>query len=211
MAGTPAQRRCPGLRQPFKDTGCLSDALGMDHHDVSGFRRLLKALRLDDASAEFAAALGSGSESPDSLLVVGTPECEPWHFVAHLAEEARSTGRPDLVPTWVRWAPPAGARGHLAVAIDRLGAVRRGDTVLVVTPNSAGERLLDRVDDARRRGGRVMTLHREDHDLSELSHETLVVPVTAPTSTFDVVQHVVTSTASGQAVRLRHRVLRRSA
>ena len=49
----------------------------MDHHDVSGFRRLLRALHLDDASAEFAAALGSGSESGDSLLVVGTPECEP--------------------------------------------------------------------------------------------------------------------------------------
>jgi len=43
----------------------------MDHHDGSGFRRLLRAVHLDDASAEFAAALGSGSESRDSLLVVG--------------------------------------------------------------------------------------------------------------------------------------------
>jgi hypothetical protein len=180
----------------------------MDQHDAGRFRKLLKVLHLDDASADFAAALGSGSPSPDSLLVVGTPECEPWHFVAHLAEEAQSSGRPDLVPTWVRWTPPVSARAHLAVGMDRLSAVRRGDTVLVVAPNRASERLLDRVDDARRVGGRVMTLHREDDELAQLSHETLVVPVIEPLRTFDVVQHVVTSTASGMAPRPRH-LLRR--
>jgi len=183
----------------------------MDHHDVSGFRRFLRALHLDDASAEFAAALGSGSESRDSLLVVGTPECEPWHFVAHLAEGAQASGRPELVPTWVRWTPPAAARSHLAVTMDRLSTVRRGDTVLVVAPNLAGEQLLDRVDDVRRFGGRVMTLHREDGELAQLSHETLVVPVMAPTRTFDVVQHVVTSTVSGLTARPRHRLRRQSA
>ena len=188
----------------------MSDVPGMDQHDVGTFRRLLRALRLDDASVEFAAALGSGSQSNDSLLVVGTPECEPWHFVAHLAEEAQSSGRPELVPTWVRWTPPVAARAHLAVSMDRLSAVRRGDTVLVVAPNGASERLLDRVDDVRRFGGRVMTIHREDHDLVQLSHETLVVPVMAPPPTFDVVQHVVTSVASGSAPRPRHRRRRQS-
>jgi hypothetical protein len=182
----------------------------MDHHDIGRFRRMLRALRLDDASAEFAAALGSGSPSRDSLLVVGTPECEPWHFVAHLAEEAQSSGRPDLVPTWVRWTPPVAARAHLAVSLDRLAAVRRGDTVLVVAPNGASERLLDRVDDVRRFGGRVMTIHREDQELVQLSHETLVVPVVAPPRTFDVVQHVVTSAASGPTARPRPRFRRQS-
>jgi hypothetical protein len=180
----------------------------MDHRHVHGFRRLLSDLHLDEDSAEFAAALGSGPERRGSLLVVGTPECEPWHFVAHLAEEAQSSGRPDLVPTWVRWAPPAAARAHLAVTMDRLGAVRRGDTVLVIAPNRAGERLLDRVHDARRFGGRVMTLHREDHDLAQLAHETLMVPAVAPIRTFDVVQHVVTSTASGRTARPRRRLSR---
>lgn len=180
----------------------------MDHHEVSGFRRLLRALHLDDASAEFAAALGSGPESRGSLLVVGTPDNEPWHFVAHLAEEAQSSGRPDLVPTWVRWTPPANARAHLGVTMGRLAEVRRHDTVLVIAPDRADERLLDRVDDARRFGGRIMTLHREDHELIELSHETLVVPVLAPTRTFDVVQHVVTNSASGLPAR-RGRRLRR--
>jgi hypothetical protein len=182
----------------------------MDQHDVGRFRRLLRSLRLDDASAEFAAALGSGSQSRDSLLVVGTPECEPWHFVAHLAEEAQWAGRPELVPTWVRWTPPATARAHLAVSLDRLSAVRRGDTLLVVAPDGASERLLDRVDDVRRFGGRVMTLHREDHDLAQLSHETLVVPVMAPPRTFDVVQHVVTSSASGPTARPKRRLRRQS-
>jgi hypothetical protein len=180
----------------------------MDGHEISGFRRLLRALHLDDASAEFAAALGSGSQSRGSLLVVGTPVNEPWHFVAHMAEEAQSSGRPDLVPTWVRWTPPGNAPAHLAVTMGRLSAVRRDDTVLVIAPDRADERLLDRVDDARRFGGRIMTLHREDHDLTQLSHETLVVPVMAPTPTFDVVQHVVTSTASGLTPRPR-RLLRR--
>ena len=186
----------------------MSDALGMDHHEVGGFRRLLRALHLDDASAEFAAALGSGPESRGSLLVVGTPDNEPWHFVAHLAEEAQASSRPDLVPTWVRWTPPVAARAHLVVAMDRLSAVQRGDTVLVVAPNRASDRLLDRVDDARRLGGRVMTLHRENHDLARLSHEALMVPVMAPTRTFDVVQRVVTSTASGLTARRRHRLRR---
>jgi hypothetical protein len=127
--------------------------------------------------------------------VVGTAEHEPWHFVAHMAEEAQSSGRPDLVPTWVRWTPPANAPAHLAVTMGRLSEVRRHDTVLVIAPGRADERLLDRVDDARRFGGRIMTLHREDHDLTQLSHETLVVPALAPVPTFDVVQHVVTTTA----------------
>lgn len=45
----------------------------MDDHDGNGFRRLLRAVHLDDASAESVAALGSGSESADPLLVVGPP------------------------------------------------------------------------------------------------------------------------------------------
>src|SRR5580704_7220299 len=125
----------------------------MDSSHIQRFRRLLRELRLDDASTEFAAALGSDdSHRSDSLLVVGTPECEPWHFVAHLADEARATGRLDLVPTWIRWTPPPQAGGHLAVSVNRLADVRRGDTVLVIAPNNASEQLLDRVSDAKHSG-----------------------------------------------------------
>ena len=163
---------------------------------------LLRELRLDDASTEFAAALGSDvSRRSDSLLVVGTPECEPWHFVAHLADEARASGRLDLVPTWIRWAPPKSARGHLAISVNRLAEVKRGDTILVIAPNNASEQLLDRVSDAKDKGGRVLTLHRDDRDLAGLAHEALVVPTTAPPQTFDVVQHLVANNASGPSSR----------
>jgi len=174
----------------------------METGQIRSFRRLLRDLHLDDASREFAVALGS--EAPrrnDSLLVVGTPEFEPWHFVAHLADEARFAGRPDLMPTWIRWAAPVGARAHLAITMDRLAAARRGDTVLVIAPNNASENLLDRVSDARHKGSRILTLHHEDHDLEGLAHEALIVPAIAPLPTFDVVQHLVASTASGPTTR----------
>jgi hypothetical protein len=169
----------------------------MENGQIHAFRRLLRELRLDDASREFAGALGTdASRRSDSLLVVGTPEFEPWHFVAHLADQARSAGRPDLMPTWIRWAPPPGARAHLAITLDRLAKARRGDTVLVIAPNNATEHLLERVSDARHRGGRILTLHSDDGDLTGLAHEELVVPATAPLPTFDVVQHLVANTAS---------------
>jgi len=169
----------------------------MDDREIRGFKRILRGLRLDDASTEFAAALGASTErNGDSLLVVGTPEIEPWHFVAHLADQARLSGRPDLMPTWVRWAAPERARAHLSITIDRLAATRRGDTILVIAPNAASERLLDRVSDARHKGGRILTLHREDRDLEGLADEALIVPTLAPPKTFDVVQHLVASGAS---------------
>jgi hypothetical protein len=181
----------------------------MENDQIRRFRSLLRRLRLEDASKEFAAALGSeASLRSDSLLVVGTPEFEPWHFVAHLADQAQATGRPDLMPTWVRWAAPVGVRAHLAITMDRLTAARRGDTVLVIAPNDASEQLLERVSDARHKGGRILTLHREDRDLEGLAHEALAVPVLAPLQTFDVVQHVVANSASGAGSRRmrRHKV-----
>jgi hypothetical protein len=174
----------------------------MESSHIQRFRRLLRELRLDDASVEFAEALGSEeSARSDSLLVVGTPECEPWHFVAHLADEARASGRLDLVPTWIRWAPPRSAPGHLSISVNRLAEVRRGDTILVIAPNNASEQLLDRVSDAKDQGGRVLSLHRDDRDLAGLAHEALLVPATAPPETFDVVQHLVANTASGRSSR----------
>jgi hypothetical protein len=179
----------------------------MENGQIHGFRRLLRDLHLDDASREFAVALGT--EAPrrnDSLLVVGTPEFEPWHFVAHLADQARLAGRPDLMPTWIRWAAPVGARAHLSITMERLAAARRGDTVLVIAPNNATEDLLERVSDARHQGGRILTLHRQDRDLEGLAHEALDVPAMAPLPTFDVVQHLVASAASGPSTRLTRRL-----
>jgi hypothetical protein len=139
-----------------------------------------------------------GREIPrrDGLLVVGTPNCEPWHFVAHLADEAAYAGRPDLSPTWVRWKVEPGAPAHLSVGIDRLGALR-SDTIIVISPEAATESLLDRVEQARRQGSLVLAIDRGDPDVGGLAHERLAVPNDAPPASFDVAQHLVTELAPG--------------
>jgi hypothetical protein len=74
----------------------------------------------------------------------------------------------------------------------------RGQTVLVIDPGQgpgaeAGDpELLDRVAEAKRRGSRIFSLHREDADLMDLSHETLSVDKKRPHEHFDITQHVVT-------------------
>ena len=40
--------------------------------------------------------------------LVGTPDEEPWHLTAHLSDEARISGIPELAPTLVRWQVPRG-------------------------------------------------------------------------------------------------------
>lgn len=144
----------------------------------------------------FACALGDRPSPPEGLLVVGDPDFEPWHFTAHLAEQAARVGRPDLRPTLLRWRVPDGARPHLSVsAEDGLARATRMHTVLVVDPIGGSTALLERIDDARRHGSRIMTIHRGSAGLLELSHETLDVDPRRPGQVFDVAQHVVTDTA----------------
>lgn len=139
---------------------------------------------------DFATTLGTTAED---LLLVGTPDEEPWHFAAHLTDEAGWAGRPELAPTLVRWHVPDGAPPHLAVGLDRLSVVRR-ETLLVVSPDGSPERLLDDVRRARRSGARVLAIEAGDADLRGLAHDALTVPVH---SYMDVVQHVVSATAPG--------------
>ncbi len=164
----------------------------MDQDDAWGLRDALDDLNLGAATSSFAGSLGSGAQGPGSLLVVGTPESEPWHLVAHLAEGAHRLERPELVPTWVRSELPSTAlRPHLSVTVERLAEVRSHQTVPVVTPRDAPERLLDRVEQTRRRGARVVALHKGGAPLLEgPSHEVLEVPSRAPVAAFDLVQHV---------------------
>lgn len=88
---------------------------------------------------------------------------------------------------------PPNAPPHLAVGLDRLTVVRR-ETLLVVSPLAAPERLLDDVQRARRNGARVLAIEGGDADLRGLAHDALTVPVA---SYLDVVQHVVSATAPG--------------
>jgi hypothetical protein len=123
---------------------------------------------------------------------VGTPTYEPWHVTAHLDDEARLAGIPELAPTLVRWAPPAGAPAHLAVGLARLEAAQRGETVFVVAEDSAPVPLLERVDDARRVGATILALDEGDAELDALAHEALAVPESL---SFDAGQHLVSAAA----------------
>jgi hypothetical protein len=67
--------------------------------------RILGPLAKD--SRAFARALGGRSASSSELLIVGVPEFEPWHFTAHMGEQAVRHGRSDLVPTLLRWTVPS--------------------------------------------------------------------------------------------------------
>jgi len=116
-------------------------------------------------------------------------------MAAHLTEESQLAGLPGLRPTLVRWAPPAGARPHLSVGIERLEQVSRSETVLVVSPESAPAPLLDRISDARKAGAALFALDQGDEELDSLVHESLALtPGVAPMS-FDAAQHLVSFAA----------------
>jgi hypothetical protein len=109
------------------------------------------------------------------LLLVGTPRVEPWHLAAHLDDEARRAVLPQVAPQLVRWRPPPGAPAHLAIGLERLEQVSRGETVFVVAPHDAPDPLLERVDDARRTGATILSLDAGDDQLGSLAHERMSV------------------------------------
>jgi hypothetical protein len=168
-------------------------------------RNLRKWLRdlgeLGVQTVQFAGALGGRREESNRLLVVGTPEFEPWHFVAHMSEEAQRQGRSDLRPTLMRWEIPAGAPAHLAVSVDDIAQATRDQTVLVLPSGTRSSELLSRVSDAKRGGARIMSVHRGDDDLADLSHEMLSVDPLRADRDYDVTQHIVTDVAPGHALR----------
>ena len=102
----------------------------------------------------FAHALGGHRHTSGRLMVIGAPEFEPWHFVAHLAEEAKRAHRPDLIPTLVRWEVPQGAPAHLAVSVNELSELNRNRTLLIVSSSRRSPQLLERVTDAKKDGAR---------------------------------------------------------
>jgi hypothetical protein len=158
--------------------------------------RLIRSLgSLGREARAFGIALGNGSRNAGRLMIVGTPTYEPWHFTAHLSDDARRQRRPDLAPTLVRWDVPQGAPAHLAVSVDEIAHVSRDVTVLVI-PDGVHPGLLERVTDANRRGARVMTMERSASSLDVCSHELLSVGFDRTGHDFDACQHVVSSVAS---------------
>jgi hypothetical protein len=143
-------------------------------------RDLLAGSEWVGRTAAFARALRRSTRTPGGLLLVGTDGAEPWHLTAHLAQAARSAGAPELAPTLVRHAVPAGAPPHLAVDLTRLESAGRGATILVVAPDAPAEGLLSRLDDARRSGAALFGLDREPWgQLADLVRDRLTVAADA--------------------------------
>ncbi|WP_128437224.1 hypothetical protein [Streptomyces cyaneus] len=172
----------------------------MDAVRVALLREVLAGTEWLGATRRFAGALRSSAVSHGGgLLLVGTPEYEPWHLAAHLVDEAAWSGTPELAPTLVRHDARASDPAHLAVGLGRLAAARRGETLLVVSPHEPGAPLLERVHDARRAGTTVLALGADEGELTAMSHETLAVPEGAELD-LDTVQHLVSAAAGENAV-----------
>ncbi|GAA4229849.1 hypothetical protein GCM10022254_23240 [Actinomadura meridiana] len=162
-------------------------------------REVLAATGWLERTEEFGRALRVTSRTPGGLLLVGTPDGEPWHLAAHLDDESRLGDVPGLTPTLVRWKPPADAPAHLRVGLERLEEARRGETLFVVAEEDAPVPLLERVDDARRVGATILALDGGDRELRGLAHESLTVPPDEALLSFDGAQHLVSAAAGVDA------------
>ncbi|HSZ41698.1 MAG TPA: hypothetical protein VK817_17210, partial [Trebonia sp.] len=152
----------------------------MDADQVATLRAFLSNTGWLERAGAFGRALRTSVRTPGGLLVVGTPAEEPWHLTAHLDDESRLSGIPELTPTLVRWSPPPGAPAHLSIGLSRLEEARRGETLFVVAPDAAPAPLLERVNDARHVGATILALDQGDPELDDLAHEFLAVPGAGP-------------------------------
>ncbi|MFI7409969.1 hypothetical protein ACIBU0_15015 [Streptomyces sp. NPDC049627] len=172
----------------------------MDAVRVALLREVLAGTEWLGSTRRFAGVLrASAVAHGGGLLLVGTPEYEPWHLAAHLVDEAAWSGTPELAPTLVRHGARASDPAHLAVGLGRLAAARRGETLLVVSPGGPGAPLLERVHDARQAGATVLALGAGERELTALAHEALAVPEGAELD-LDTVQHLVSAAAGENAL-----------
>ena len=178
----------------------------MDRSEARILRELLELgggrAWLDEADG-FAAALRAAPRREGGLLLVGERDAEPWHMAAHLSDEARLAGLDALSPTLVHREPAPDAPPHLSAGLDRIRAAGRSEAVLIVARSDPDEDVLEGVDDARRRGARILSLSRSAPLADGLAHELLAVPDGPQAPSFDGAQHLV----SAAAVDLRPRRL----
>lgn len=181
----------PCSRQGLRAAAVSGSMRAVNTAQVEALRDLLASSGWLDRPRQFARALRGRSRTRQGLLVVGTPAYEPWHMTAHLEQESQIAGIPDLAPTLVRWAPPADARPHLRIGLDRIARAGRTETVLVVGSDPAPGMLLERVADARKAGAAIFALDQGDDDLDFLAHEALAVRPGVDPVSFDGAQHLV--------------------
>jgi hypothetical protein len=184
----------------------------MDAEQVMTLRTLLGSSAWLQQARSFAHALrGAAPRTQGGLLIVGTPDEEPWHLAAHLDQESRLARIPGLAPTLVRWAPPPDAPPHLRIGLERISSAGRGQALFVVSSQAAPPALLERVHDARRVGAMILAMDAGDPELDDMAHEAFAVePGQAPVS-FDAAQHLVSAAAgepSPSRISLRSRLAR---
>ena len=160
---------------------------------MATLRALLAPTGWLERTRAFAQGLRRATRTQGGLLLVGTPDEEPWHLTAHLDEESRLSGIPELMPTLVRWKVPAGAPSHLRFGLERLEAAQRGETLFVVTQSTAPVPLLERVSDARRVGATIFALDQGDPELDALAHETMAIRPESDAVSFGAAQHLISS------------------
>jgi len=165
----------------------------VDANQVTTLRALLAPTGWLERTRAFAQGLRKATRSQGGLLLVGTPDEEPWHLTAHLDEESRLSGIPELMPTLVRWRIPEGAPSHLRVGLERLEAAQRGETLFVVSPTTAPVPLLERVDDARRTGVTIFALDQGDPELDAMAHESMAIRAGVDAVSFGGAQHLISS------------------
>ncbi|MEU0406199.1 hypothetical protein ABZ307_00020 [Streptomyces griseorubiginosus] len=172
----------------------------MDAVRVALLREVLAGTEWWGATRRFGGVLrGSVVSHGGGLLLVGTPEYEPWHLAAHLVDEAAWSGTPELAPTLVRHDARPSDPAHLSVGPGRLAAARRGETLLVVSPTGPDAPLLEHVHDARRAGATILALGPGEGELPAMAHESLAVPEGTDLD-LDTVQHLVSAAAGENAV-----------
>jgi hypothetical protein len=160
---------------------------------VTTLRALLGPTGWLERTSAFVRGLHRATRSPGGLLLVGTPDEEPWHLTAHLDEESRLSGIPELAPTLVRWRVPQGAPAHLRIGLERLEADQRGETLFIVSPVTAPVPLLERVSDARRTGATIFALDQGDPELDALAHESMAIRPGVDAVSFGGAQHLISS------------------
>ena len=157
---------------------------------------VLRRLPGFDTVVRIAGRLSTPASGGSELLTLGSSSYEPWHLVAHLRDVAEWGGSKMPPPTLVRHVVPNGAPPHLAVGLNHLGTIGRSGTVLVVTPDELDERTLERLADARRRGGTVLAVGTAATNAADLTGVAQELALVTPTH-FEVAQHVL----PGAAVR----------
>jgi hypothetical protein len=174
----------------------------MDSAQTTFLRDLLAGTPWFGECRDFARTVRTAPRTEGGLLLVGTPEEEPWHLAAHLDVEADLSGLRNLSPTLVRHLVPEGAPPHLSVGLNRLVEARNGEAVLIVAPDDPGERLLERVDDARRRGAAILAMADDGtakhNELLTIAHDALLVPEKGPLPGFDAAEHLLALAAGEQ-------------